>query len=156
MLDCLELYVATKVDALRERIPDPAYYWNFVSLARNVSPDGQAVRTVGFTALSAGQERRLLLSRPQTQEPEGLTLPVIEGPRKVTIRGTLKFADALKKEHSIIRVVDSEGRAQKVLVPPGMMDDIVRPLWDYEVTIIGLRERGTIVLEDIRRSEGKS
>jgi hypothetical protein len=156
ILDCLELYIATDVDALRERIPDPAYYRNFVSLARSVSPDGEAVRTVGFTALSAGQERRLLLKRPQMQEPELLTVTTIEAPRKVTIRGTLKFADALKKEQSTIRVVDSEGRTQTVRVPPGMMDDIVRPLWDYEVMITGLRDQGAIVLEDIRKAEQNS
>lgn len=154
ILDCLELFNAANALALRERIPDPAYYRNFVSLARNIFPDGEAVRTVGFTALAAGQERRLLLTRPQAQEPPSFTEQLIDVTReKVVVRGVLKFADARRDDQGQIRLVESDDRTHTVRVPAGMMDDIVRPLWDYEVIVTGIRQEGYIVLEDIRKAE---
>jgi hypothetical protein len=154
MLDCLELFNAANARALRERIPDPAYYRNFISLARNISPDGEAVRTVGFTALAAGQERRLILTRPHTQEPPSFTEQLIDVTReKVVVRGVLKFADARREDQGKICLLDSDDRPHMVHVPTGMMDDIVRPLWDYEVIVRGIRQENYIVLEDIRKAE---
>ncbi len=43
--------------------------------------------------------------------------------------------------------------SQAVRVPPALMDDIVRPLWDYRVVVSGWREGRKIVLDDIRRDE---
>lgn len=154
IIDCLELFNAANAQALRERIPDPAYYRNFISLARNISPDGEAVRTVGFTALAAGQERRLILARSQAQEPPEFTQQMINVvSEKVVVRGVLKFADARKEEQGEIRLVDSNNRAHTIRVPAGMMDDIVRPLWDYEVIVTGTKQQRVIILEDIRKAE---
>ncbi len=154
ILDCFELFNAADAQALRARIPDPAYYRNFVSLARSISPDGEAVRTVGFTALAAGRERRVIITRPQSQEPPSLAEQVSDVRReRAVVRGILKFADARREERSEIRLVDADNRSHTVRVPRGMMDDIVRPLWDYEVIVRGIREQRVIVLEDIRRAE---
>jgi len=41
------------------------------------------------------------------------------------------------------------GTIYEILVPEGMMADIVRPLWDDEVIVTGIRRRKRIKLEDI-------
>ena len=49
-----------------------------------------------------------------------------------------------------IHVVDAEGTSHRVIVPPGMMTDIVKPLWESEVEIMGTRKRSAIHLTSIR------
>ena len=55
LMDCLEAYNSGDAAGLQERIPDRAYYNNFVSLARDIAPDGQDVKLVGFTAGTWGK-----------------------------------------------------------------------------------------------------
>jgi hypothetical protein len=69
------------------------------------------------------------------------------------VRGVLKFADRMREDTPEIRVQDATGKKHRVRVPAALMDDIVRPLWDYEVVVTGWREGRTIILEDIRTAE---
>ena len=50
-------------------------------------------------------------------------------------------------------LVEEEGRTHKVHVPEGMMDDIVRPLWDYRVIVTGLRRGRVLRLVNITKVE---
>ena len=65
----------------------------------------------------------------------------------------LRFADATGDESNIIKIVNDEGRRRSVKVPEGMMNDIVRPMWDSKVVIKGLRKGRSIVLQDIDLDE---
>jgi tetratricopeptide (TPR) repeat protein len=152
LLDCLELVNASKVKELRSLIPDPSYYRNFYALARRIAPDGQAVRSVGFTAIQDGKERRLLLSVPQAKL-QAIPLDLEEKGKKTEVEGTLKFADAMKEEKNEIRLIDRQGNKHYLHVPPGMMDDIVRPLWDCKVFVSGIKRGKWILLKDIRKVE---
>ncbi|MCS6954436.1 MAG: hypothetical protein NZM33_16445 [Bryobacteraceae bacterium] len=68
--------------------------------------------------------------------------------RKVTVTGLLLFADATKQQQNLIRLVEESGLHHSILVPPGMMDDIVRPLWGYRVTVTGVpRGKNTLLTE---------
>jgi hypothetical protein len=153
LLECLRLFNDAQTDGIRARIQEPSYFRNFMALAKRVAPDGRAVRTVGLTALRRGTEKRLLLTTPKsavpTIEPER---PQEPGGTRVTVRGTLRFADARKETAGEIQIIDQQGQRHRILVPPGLMDDIVRPLWDYEVAVTGRRRAGKIVLEDIDRA----
>jgi hypothetical protein len=154
IFDCFELLNSNRRDALDARIPDLAYRRNFMSLARSIAPDGQAVRTVGFTAHSDTGERRLILSRPLGDDLTDLVAPTGDTTAAtVVVRGTLKFADKRREDRSEIRIVEDSGRGHTIRVPPGLMDDIVRPLWDQKVVVSGVREGRAIRLEDIRRVE---
>ena len=122
---------------------------NFVSLARNISPDGDAVRSVAFSAGGSVRRREVLLTRPRHQAiaVRGRTeLPA----ENVTIQGVLKFADAMKEDQNEIGLVDAALHQHRVLVPPGLMDDIVRPLWDSEVEVFGSKKGNAIYLMEIR------
>lgn len=149
-MDLMELVNRSRLDELRARIPDEAYYRNFVGLAKKMAPDGVNVRQVGFTTTRAGGERSVEVTRPR---PEFVTPPPVatgEPPRLVTVKGVLRFADATHGDRGTIKIVDEErGEAHDVRVPEGMMNDIVRPMWDSVVIVTGRSEGRYILLEDI-------
>lgn len=70
---------------------------------------------------------------------------------EVTVTGILLFADATRQQN-LIKLVEESGKHHSILVPPGMMDDIVRPLWDYRVTVTGVQEGKKILLTDIMKA----
>ena len=57
-LDCLDLI--DNESELKRRIPDEMYRNNFQSLVKQIKPDGNRIKTVGFTASLRGSERRFL------------------------------------------------------------------------------------------------
>lgn len=153
ILDCLELFNQQKVEPLQQRIADQAYYRNFIELARKIAPDGKEIVTVGLTSLTPGRERRVALSSPREgTDPFKSVITRDEHAERKTIRGTLKYADHRKEEAPEIRLIDEEGKSHRVQVPAGMMTDIVRPLWEYEVIVSGVCQRGVILLESIDRA----
>jgi hypothetical protein len=155
VLECIETLGAGEFHALEQRIPDPAYRRNFLALTKRIAPDGDAVRAVGFTASIQGTERRVLLERTADQITAlGPTAIDAQIGQQIEVNGTLKYADSTKKDRDEIRIVDTQGKMYKIVVPEGMMDDIVRPLWDFEVRIRGRRQGEFIVLEDILRTQG--
>jgi hypothetical protein len=72
--------------------------------------------------------------------------------REVTVTGLLLFADATKQQQNLIKLVEENGLHHSILVPPGMMDDIVRPLWDCRVTVTGVPKGKNILLTDITKA----
>lgn len=154
VLDCFELLERRQHDDLEERIPDEAYYRNFVGLARRIAPDGNDIRLVGLTKNTERGERSVALSRPaETILPPEPKQPAPPEAEPVVVTGWLRYADSLE-DHREIRIVDAEGHQHYIIVPEGMMDDIVRPLWDLEVQISGLAVEGIINLEDITAADG--
>jgi hypothetical protein len=135
--------------AIEVRIPDQAYRTNFVQLAKRLAPDGDNVKVVGFTSIHDGRERFVEITRPKTKmapaRPES-----IKPSESLVVKGVLRFADATHRDSGHIKIVDKETNATyQVKVPEGMMNDIVKPLWDSFVVIKGRREGNYIVLEDI-------
>jgi hypothetical protein len=66
--------------------------------------------------------------------------------------GTLKMAGSRKKIDEI-QIVSAGNVRHTVVVPPGMMSDIVKPLWDTEVTVTGTQRGRKIHLMQIRAVE---
>ncbi len=137
---------------LREHIPDESYYRNFVQLAKTIAPDGEQVRLVGLTAGNENQEMRVRFTRKR-DDIQPLPPPPDESPddegKPITIQGRLKFADARGNEQSI-RLVTPK-KHYHIVVPHGMMNDIVRPLWDDIVLVKGMQYGKKIYLSDIAR-----
>ena len=127
---------------------------SFVGLAKRIAPDGEQIRQVGFTAMTNGKERFVGMTTPASELP---IPPVGQSPQvdsePVEVRGRLRYADATSDDSNQIKIVDRHRKQHNVAVPEGMMNDIVRPLWDLEVKITGARKRkgrsSVIVLEDI-------
>jgi hypothetical protein len=153
LMDCIEIIGSGSLMQLEQRIPDAAYRRNFSALAKRIAPDGEAVRVIGFTAGGVGEERRVLLTRTQSeiQQPEIAPVSAEQGER-ITLTGRLKYADSTKEDINRIKIVDKKGKLHSISVPQGMMDDIVRPLWDFDVTAYGIKGRSILYLETIDKS----
>jgi hypothetical protein len=139
--------------AIESRIPDPVYRTNFVQLAKRLAPDGDNVKVVGFTSIHEGRERFVEVTRPKTKIITPETRSVVQA-ELVVVRGVLRFADATHTDSGHIKIVDEESKTtHQVKVPEGMMNDIVKPLWDTTVVIKGRREGNYILLQDIIEEE---
>lgn len=159
VLDCIELVEQSDLGELSQRINDDSYFRNFVGLAQSIAPDGKIVRAVGFTATSAGVERRVTLTRPKSKirppppvkpEPSQVAGPMTP----VEVEGVLLEADAKDEKLGRIQLRGSDGAIEGVVVPRGMMRDIVKPLFEEEVVVSGVRLRnGDIELASIRRAD---
>ena len=71
--------------------------------------------------------------------------------RVVQVTGRLLLADA-RKSLGKIQLIEESGLSHIVSVPMGMMNDIVRPLWDDLVTVTGIRKGKIVHLKEIVRA----
>ena len=160
MLECLELFGRGEQDALKAKIPQEDYFNNFLGLARNIAPDGEEVNLVGFTTVRQGSVKKVALTShgdiPLVPTPPDTvtTRDITEGGQTV-VRGILKEADSRNKNREKIHIIDPEGTSHEIIVPPGMMSDIVKPLWKSEVVIVGVQKRRVIHLTEIRPVQGR-
>lgn len=161
LLDCLQLYTQGAEVGLKDRIRDDAYYRNFVALARNLQPDGTKVNMVGFTTVRRGATKQVAMTQAVSDAPALTSQDVApdQGKKKkpdaelVQLRGELLIANAMRrsgKQSGEIEIVTSSNERVKVAVPPGLMSDIVRPLWETEVEVTGTRQGKKVHLVQIR------
>lgn len=154
-MDLLDLANESRISEIRERIAEPAYFRNFLGLARKIAPDGDRIRQVGFTVVRGESQRRVGITRRAEEFGRLKSEPTAVKPEIVTVRGMLRYADATRSGSNEIRVIDDEQQSHLVKVPEGMMNDIVRPMWDSVVEVTGTRENRHMVLEDIREVRGE-
>lgn len=159
IMDCIELVNRREEELLRARIPDVAYYNNFVSLVNKLAPDGDTVEYVYFASTSGNETRRVPLQRRQDDIARIPKITSSSGREYQqgeleTINGTLLFADAIREIHSgQIKLLDENNKKMTIDVPKGM-DDIVGPLWSQQV-IATVRKIGKKrYLENIERLNG--
>ena len=156
-MDLLTLINSSHIIEIQKRIPDPAYLRNFFGLAKRIAPDGERISQVGFTAIRDGVQRSVGLTKPAEElpslPPEMLSSPQValkQTPSEpIEIRGVLRHADAMREDSNVIQVIAGK-KKHIVQVPKGMMNDIVRPMWDSHVIIQGVDTGEHIMLEDIR------
>jgi hypothetical protein len=154
ILECLQILNDGQDDCLRNRIPEESYFQNFVGLAKRIAPDGEKVRMVGLTKLTGSTESHLALTRTQSDissislTPSGSDKDV----ELVTVQGRLLYADA-RKSAGKIQLIDPRNVPHYIIVPEGMMDDIVKPLWDEIVLVSGIQTKSGISLKEISKIE---
>lgn len=145
-MSLMELLNKSRIPDIQERIPDLAYRRNFLGLAKRIAPDGERIRQVGFTLLRSDVERSVEITKPASE----ISIAPNEEPpsaevETVVLRGILGYADAI--HHNRIEIRDTKGAIHKIQVPTGMMNDIVRPMWDSSVSIRGVRKYNTDLIE---------
>jgi len=136
---------------------ESAYFNNFISLAKDLAPDGKDIKQVGFTSLREGKKRTVAITKPREEsamaqfihQPPSVYVLTEKG-QKAKVIGELKAADSTKKEGEI-KLISEGGQVLVVLVPEGMMDDIVRPMWGLKVLVEGYKYRNKIALEKITK-----
>ncbi|MCF8124485.1 MAG: hypothetical protein K9K34_18945 [Desulfarculaceae bacterium] len=160
ILDCLEMYEKNNQEMLKERIPDDKYFENFIGLAKQISPDGDNVNLVGFTAIQEGKDRPVALRKSRKQVQAEIKPPEIELPgkerRPFLMSGILMFA-ASPRSHKFGKVKlmeDSNTKPYEIKVPISLMKDVVQPYYEERVSITGYEEQGKYYLEDITSEDG--
>ncbi len=156
LMVCMDLLERQEVEGLRKQINDPAYFGNFVSLAKKIAPDGEDITMVGLTTFKDGQERKVSFSRQRDDIPDFSRHLPSDSHLEITdeikeVSGVLRYADALS-DNSEVKLVVTEGRPWKILVPKGLMEDIVTPHWEKPVNVRGYkvkRKQKTLRLIDI-------
>ena len=154
VLDGITMITEGNLADLEKAIPDESYRVNFIGLIERLSPDGQDIKAVGFTSVSDQTEHIVALSTPKRELRERMRRSSPKPQReaeveRITIKGMLLEADAKRQKEGIIEVVDANGTAHKIVVPRGMMSDIVKPMFEEEVLVVGVRVDGKIALETI-------
>lgn len=150
VVECFEIVTKGELQSLRERIPNEAYFLNFVNLAKRIAPDGDRIKMVGLTRSKGERQTRIAITKPQFEAGRQERQERLEEGENtiVEIQGRLLFANG-KKPTGVIEVVSPEGQTYSVIVPQGMMDDIVRPLWDENVVVRGKTVGPKIRLQEI-------
>ena len=147
-LTIVENVNGSREDQLQELIPDDTYRRNALALAKQIAPDGASIKQVGFAASGVEGPRMVGFTRTRKDvQPPAIAPAPEEEEEGVEIHGTLLFADARSTSNEI-RIVADDGE-HRVKVPPGMMDDIVRPLWNSVVSVRGVRRGKSVTLTEI-------
>ncbi len=156
VITCFDLINEGNTEKLKEQIPQEPYYLNFVNLAKRIAPDGEKVSMVGLTKVREHKEIGLALTKKRNEI--SVTSKLEENKETETkilasVTGRLLFADALRSESRIQLVEENSGVRHTIIVPEGMMDDIVKPLWDEIVVVKGLKVKNRIYLSEIFEAE---
>jgi hypothetical protein len=160
VLDGIAMINDGNLDALQQAIPDESYRTNFISLVERLLPDGDDIRTVGFTCGPQEKERFVTLVTPKKEFRERIrrvphAAQYESEMEHMEIQGILLEADAKKQQEGLIEVVDANGVAHKITVPRGMMSDIVKPMFEEDVIVIGVRRGGRLALQSIDLAESE-
>jgi hypothetical protein len=153
IIECFSLLNNSQEEQLKHRIPNDAYLQNFIGLAKRIAPDGEKVTMVGLTSLRDGEETKVPFRRRQENIHPTKIAESDKEPEKgqfVSVKGRLLLADA-RTAKSKIQLIDEGNIKHDVIVPEGMMDDIVKPLWDEYVEVRGILVGKKIHLKEILR-----
>lgn len=150
---CLELFNAESDAPLRERLPDEQYFRNFVGLARGLAPDGNDVSAVAVDAATFSSQKTVQLRTPRRELARRFRPPSKpEREEEIEVVGVLQYADAVPKRYGKLKVLDDSGETHVVSVARELMSDIVRPLFEERVRVVGIRRNRVIHAEDIERA----
>ena len=144
----IELLNDNRVDVLKERISDTAYFDNFLALTKGLAPDGDTVSQFGITSIKQGEERKTYLRENRekiaetirvSQAERGISKNKIEKGSTQTVIGILKVANATTNTVEIT----TNGIKVRMKVPDGL-SDIVRSYWDEKVIVEYLVKSQTV------------
>lgn len=136
-MSCMRHFNSEEVDALQERIQDESYFNNFTALARTLAPDGRQITTVGFTSIRGEETQKVALTHPA-----GSSWSVSpDGSKPIRVTGTIRSADesTRRREHPVFGVEEDNGNKHTISVPPGILQDIVKPFWGERVHVVARR-----------------
>jgi len=154
VMECVKLVNDGNDAELKTRIGNDAYFQNFIALTKQIAPDGNQITQVGFTISRNGKTSQTPLTVPKEKiSIIGQSKLPSEEVKRVTVTGSLRYADSTKDKKQVIKLVDDSAKSHYVVVPEGMMTDIVKPLWEDIVMVTGVKIGREIHLEDIRKSE---
>lgn len=140
----VELINESDEESLNELIPDPKYKANFLALVRDLAPDGENIKSVGFS--SSKRATSLTILRPNINTIIEKHNQANFNKEFVKIYGLLDSATRHRNE--IVLIIDE--RTTKKIKISASLDDVVKLYWGQEVWVSGF-DNGTIIdLTDIQ------
>lgn len=159
MMRCFEIFENDdNIDNLKNRFEDDYYFENFLALTKQLAPDGEDVKLVGFTSIKNGEEKPVALRKSRKQlralsnihindDSDDAIIPV-------SYTGTLKYASSTSKDKfGKVKLIDSKGITHDIKVPISLMKDVVQPYYEEYLTIHGYKKNGKIYLDEITKEE---
>jgi hypothetical protein len=153
IMKCIKMINESEDRKLSEHISDPAYFNNFIGLIQKIAPDGDSIKGVGFSFVKDGEIDRVPLQRNQdsiTKIPKKIENREYES-LIVKVSGQLRYANSIHEDE--IKLVDDSNKTHTIIVPEGMMSDIVKPLWYEKVIVTGKKMHKKILLTDIQTKD---
>lgn len=135
-LTCIEFVNTRDVDGLRGQILDANYSQKFLSLSKEIAPDGDAIHSVEFAAHLSDTKRIVTFATPRAMLKQ-LEINDSEMPNEdqVEIRGVLLQADAKKQKTGSIQVVDSSKKHHTIRVSRDSMGELVQEMFETHVDV---------------------
>ena len=155
IMECFEIFESNDPSKLKERFNDDNYYENFIGLAKQISPDGDNIKMVGFTSIRDGKERPIVLRKSHQQLRESKELSdkdtIDEKKTKVSYTGILMHANTpLKGKFGTVKLTEVDTRVvHNIKVPISLMKDVVQPFYEECVVIHGYEKDDKKFLEEI-------
>jgi len=155
IFDCFEMIENEEPTKLKERIGEEAYFENFVALTKQIAPDGNNVKMVGFTSIRGGKDRPVALRKKRADigdkpQKENIDDSKIEQ-TLVTLSGTLRHADSpLSGKFGYVKLTEKERKiTHDIKVPKSIMKDVVQPFFEEDVTVKVTKKNNKLYLDDI-------
>ncbi|MEN9918014.1 MAG: hypothetical protein RL662_450 [Bacteroidota bacterium] len=127
-----------KIGDIKENIRDDSYFSNFMSLTKELAPDGDKIDLFGITSISGGVQQKTLLTSSKEAISEIIKINVLTTkeetenlPAVVSEEGILKAANANK---NTVQILISNKKPITLKVPDGL-NDIVKKYWDENVVV---------------------
>lgn len=154
VLLCLEYIQFDEVGELKARIQDQDYFDNFVGLAKQIAPDGKDIKTVGFTVVRGGQDKPVAIKKTRQEIKTKFTRSQVGGEdeevQRVNLEGILTFANTpATRKFGTVKLREEGGKKDTpILVPVGLMKDVVQPYYDERVSVTVVVKNGKYYWED--------
>ena len=133
-------------ESLQELLKEEGYYQHFVSMTRDIAPDGDKVNFVGLTSkrssVSLTRQRNEIELKPKLEDLETQY-------EHLEISGVLDFAVSRKQD--VIGLTTEEGKEYQILIAEGM-DDLVKSYFGEWVIVTGPYDGKFIHPTDIQSS----
>ncbi|MBN1698171.1 MAG: hypothetical protein JW881_11710 [Spirochaetales bacterium] len=149
LTDNIELVNNSQEEQLKNIIKQEDYFNNFIALTKKLSPDSKNINLVGITSRKGNKEKRVAFIRPGKDIKIPKHKEMDESiAQKIEIIGIIKYASAFVNR---VELTDEDGNKYKVIIPKGMMSDIVKPYWEEKVKIFGNIIADKIYFDDIEK-----
>lgn len=156
VMRCFEILESARPETLKERIPDKTYYQNFVGIAKEIAPDGDDIKFVGFNALRGEKEWPVALRKRRQQIKDTFSVPEVPAEDRTlptTLTGVLTFANSPRgRKFGAVKLIDADTTAHLIKVPIALMKDVVQPYYEERVVITCRSTNNILFLDDINRA----
>ncbi len=140
------------INKLSKTIKEEDYRRNFIALTRQLAPDGDRVKLVGFSVKRNNQINTVPLTKIKSDFNinEVINAEDNNSTEYIELIGVLSYANS---KNNIIRLTDKEKKDHTIIVPKGLLSDVVKPYFEEEVVLRGKKIGKNIVLDDLELYE---